>query len=47
MTDPTLNPMSLDGRNILITGAGQGIGYGIAEMAIGLGANVAIVERNP
>ncbi|MBA1204287.1 SDR family oxidoreductase [Pseudomonas capeferrum] len=40
------NPMSLEGRTIIITGAGQGIGLGIARLAIELGANVAAVDLN-
>jgi len=41
-----LNPMSLQGKNIIITGAGQGIGKAIAETCLGLGANVGVVEFN-
>ncbi len=40
------NPMSLEGRSIIITGAGQGIGLGIARLAIELGANVAAIDLN-
>jgi 3-oxoacyl-[acyl-carrier protein] reductase len=40
------NPMSLAGRTIVVTGAGQGIGLGIARLAIELGANVAAVDLN-
>jgi len=40
------NPMSLQGRTIIITGAGQGIGLGIARLAIELGGNVAAVDLN-
>jgi len=40
------NPMGLEGRNILITGAGQGIGFAVAELAVGLGARVAINDVN-
>lgn len=39
-------PMSLEGRKIIITGAGQGIGQGIAELAVSLGAQVALVDLN-
>jgi 3-oxoacyl-[acyl-carrier protein] reductase len=41
------NPMSLDGRVIIVTGAGQGIGRAIAERAVALGASVALVDMNP
>lgn len=41
-----MNPMSLDGRVIVVTGAGQGIGKAVAELAHGLGARLALVERN-
>lgn len=37
-----MNPMDLTGRNILVTGAAQGIGAGIARMAHGLGAKVIL-----
>lgn len=38
--------MSLAGRSIIITGAGQGIGLGIARLVIELGGNVAAVDLN-
>jgi 3-oxoacyl-[acyl-carrier protein] reductase len=41
-----INPMSLEGRNILITGAGQGIGLATARLAAALGANLTLIERN-
>ncbi len=40
------NPMSLEGRTILVTGAGQGIGKATAELAVELGAKVALVDVN-
>lgn len=41
------NPMEMTGRTVLVTGAGQGIGRAISELALDLGANVVLVERNP
>jgi 3-oxoacyl-[acyl-carrier protein] reductase len=41
------NPMSLEGRNIMVTGAGQGIGRAIAEVAVGLGGRVLLTDINP
>jgi len=38
--------VSLQGRTIVVTGAGQGIGKAVAELAIGLGANVVAVDLN-
>jgi 3-oxoacyl-[acyl-carrier protein] reductase len=38
--------MSLEGRTILVTGAGQGIGLAITRQAIELGATVAGVDLN-
>jgi 3-oxoacyl-[acyl-carrier protein] reductase len=40
------NPMSLEGRTIIVTGAGQGIGSALATMALDLGANVVGVDLN-
>ncbi|MDB5885584.1 MAG: putative 3-oxoacyl-[acyl-carrier-protein] reductase [Polaromonas sp.] len=40
------NPMSLVGRNFVITGAGQGIGLAIAKLALELGAGVAAIDLN-
>lgn len=40
------NPMSLDGRVIMVTGAAQGIGRAVAQRAASLGANVALVDIN-
>lgn len=46
-TEPLREIFSLAGRNILLTGGGQGLGK---EMAMGLaafGANIAIIDLNP
>jgi 3-oxoacyl-[acyl-carrier protein] reductase len=40
------NPMSLAGRTILVTGAGQGIGLGVARLASDLGANLVLADMN-
>jgi 3-oxoacyl-[acyl-carrier protein] reductase len=48
MNDPSpkVNPMSLTGRTILVTGAGQGIGLGVARLAANLGANLVLADMN-
>jgi len=40
------NPMSLAGRTVLVTGAGQGLGLGIAKLAADLGANLVLADMN-
>lgn len=40
------NPMRLDGRVVIVTGAAQGIGRGIAETCLALGASVVAVDRD-
>ena len=42
----TTNPMSMAGRRILVTGANQGIGRAVADLAIALGARVAALDRD-
>lgn len=39
--------MSLEGRNFIVTGAGQGIGLAIARLALDLGAGVVGIDMNP
>jgi len=39
-------PMDLNGKKIIITGAGQGIGKSISELAVSLGAKVGLVDLN-
>ncbi|PZO20428.1 MAG: 3-oxoacyl-ACP reductase [Burkholderiales bacterium] len=41
--DPIVN---LQGRTIVVTGAGQGIGKALVELSLGLGANVVAVDLN-
>jgi len=40
------NPMSLEGRTIIVTGAGQGIGRAIADLVVDLGGNAVIADMN-
>lgn len=39
------NPMSLENRTIIVTGAAQGIGEGVAKLVVGLGGRVILVDR--
>lgn len=41
-----LNPMTLEGKTIIVTGAGQGIGRAIATTVLELGGNVVAMDRN-
>jgi NAD(P)-dependent dehydrogenase (short-subunit alcohol dehydrogenase family) len=38
------NPMDVSGLNVIVTGAGGGIGYGIAQAFAQRGANVAVLD---
>lgn len=40
------NPMSLEGRTIIVTGAAQGIGRAITDSIVGLGGKVAGIDLN-
>ena len=46
MANSSLNPMSLDGFNIIVTGAGQGIGRAVTESVLRLGGNVTAIDLN-
>jgi 3-oxoacyl-[acyl-carrier protein] reductase len=41
-----MNPMSLSGRNILITGAGRGIGLATAQLLYELDASLTLVDQD-
>ncbi len=41
------NPLDFTGRAVLVTGGGKGIGRGISERFLAMGADVAICGRNP
>jgi len=46
MSAPKKNPMSLDGKSIVVTGAAQGLGRGFVELALDMGANVTAIDLN-
>ena len=46
MVDATFNPFTLEGKNILVTGASAGIGKSIAVMCSRAGARMFITGRN-
>jgi NAD(P)-dependent dehydrogenase (short-subunit alcohol dehydrogenase family) len=46
MSGPTLNPLSLEGRRILVTGASSGLGRATAILASRLGATVVCNGRD-
>jgi 3-oxoacyl-[acyl-carrier protein] reductase len=39
--------ISLDGRSIVVVGGGSGIGWAAAELAVSLGARVAVADIDP
>lgn len=41
-----INPMSLEGTTVVVTGAGQGIGLAVSALALELGAAVTMVDMN-
>ena len=41
-----INPMSLNGRHVVVTGASSGIGAEVARHAARLGAHVSLIARN-
>ncbi|MBT6093672.1 MAG: SDR family oxidoreductase [Rhodospirillaceae bacterium] len=44
MSAPQTNPMSFDGKNIIVTGAGQGIGEACSRLISELGGNPVLVD---
>lgn len=42
----TPQPMGLQGRNVIVTGAGQGIGRAISQLVLDLGGTVTAVDMN-
>ncbi|MDO8705403.1 MAG: SDR family NAD(P)-dependent oxidoreductase [Sulfuricaulis sp.] len=42
-----INPMSLEGRTIVVTGAGQGIGLAATKAIFDLGGSVVMIDMNP
>lgn len=44
--DAAFNPLRLDGRHVLVTGAGSGIGRSTALMLHRLGARLSLVDRD-
>jgi NAD(P)-dependent dehydrogenase (short-subunit alcohol dehydrogenase family) len=49
--DPSAEPLatlvSLAGRGVVVTGAGQGLGLAIAQRAVEAGASLLLVDRDP
>lgn len=41
-----INPMNLDNTTIVVTGAAQGIGRAVADLAYGLGASIVMIDMN-
>lgn len=46
MDKHNMNPMDLSGRNILVTGAAQGIGLATVKLLTALNANVTLLDRD-
>src|SRR6266853_1930569 len=40
------NPMNLSGRNVLVTGAAQGIGLATVNLMASLEANITLIDQN-
>lgn len=41
-----INPMEMTGRNVMVTGAAQGIGLEAAKLLYALGANLTLIDAN-
>lgn len=44
--EPRVNPMSLAGRTIIVTGGAQGIGLAVSSLIVQLGGNAVMVDVN-
>jgi len=44
--EPRVNPMSLAGRTIIVTGGAQGIGLAVSSLVLELGGNAVMVDLN-
>ena len=40
------NPFSMEDRRIIVTGAAQGIGRAVAQLAVQMGGKVAAIDLN-
>lgn len=42
-----INPMNMDGTTLVVTGAAQGIGLAVCDLAYQLGASIVMIDANP